>query len=79
MAENFKAVSCARVITLAFSLLSIPSFGPSSMQKRRIASHLKFVSDDDNLLFKEAYGVPSRIPSNLSREETIQVLSDRGL
>jgi len=59
-------------------LVSLSTYGPSFLKRRRIQSHLQYVQGDDELLLKEASGIPSGIPSNLSHDEIIQVLSERG-
>jgi hypothetical protein len=61
------------------SLLSLSTFGPSFLQRRLLNSHLREIQSDDNLLLEEALGRPSGVAANLSHDEMVQVLSDRGL
>lgn len=59
-------------------IFSLSTFGPAPLLKRRLTSHLQHIRDDDALLLQEASNEPSHIPSNLSRDEILQVLADRG-
>jgi len=63
---------------LICGLLSLSTFGPSSLQRRRLDSHLLEIQIDDNLLLQEALGRPSGVAANLSHDEMVQALSDRG-
>jgi len=63
---------------LICSLLYLSTFGPASMQRRRLTSHFQEIRSDDELLLQEASGKPLGIASNLSHDELVQALSDRG-
>jgi len=62
---------------LICGLLSLSTFGPASVQRRRLASHFQEIRSDDELLLKEGHG-PAGVACNLSHDEMIQALSDRG-
>jgi len=65
-------------LKIVCGILSLSTLGPTTLLKRRLTSHLRYVEQDDTILLQEASNEPSRIPSNLSNDELLQVLADRG-
>jgi len=64
---------------LMCKVLSLSSFGPNALRKRRMETHLGMIEEDDKLLLKEAEGnKPSAIVRNLSEDELVDVLAERG-
>jgi hypothetical protein len=63
----------------AIRVLSLSTWGPSILNRRRLTKHLDLVEKDDQILLSEADGKASRIVANLSKQELTEVMSERGL